>query len=630
MASNWISLKNQNFECKPNSTGRIWCPPHPFNKGRSRMPVPPVIDNRVFGAYLTVTGAGVDATPVDGSYFYSNGTYLTLSAGTTYGYSYVGYTGTGSVPSTGNTDYLNFTINQASTINWLSEGIPMTLTVINAGNGATLSAGTYTYSYGTPLYVTAGSAPAGLRCSGYTGTGNISNGTNLYVSFNLTQNSTITWDFVNGYTGYTSAALIRDFSSWSAIATFPSFARDNNFRASLDNIGYLGCGSNWYAGGGYGVLSAMTKEFWKYEPIANTWTQLADFGGGVRFAGVMQPANGSLYAGFGASGSTPMSIPLPGLTYFNDWWKYTVSSNTWTQMASCPAVARYSMCSFVIGNDIYIGGGGNAGSNSLRDFWRYNTTADTWTQIANYPATVPNTTFVQQNSFSLNGYGYVGCSYSRQFSKYDPTTNSWGFMANYYYQPIAGGTFVYDSNTAYILGGDDAGPRNMVIGYASNQDFWAKSLDYTFLAREDSTIWVLSGSVYAGFGVNFYPIVSQKTMYKANTTTTKKVLNFTYQNQNIYNQVEATSVGNPYSIVVVTASTNDIQYISGVCGRFQGSANDYVYYPNDNDELVLIAQGVTPTLVNTGNITGSVGSFIQIANLRYSTSLGKWNCYNLV
>ena len=47
------------------------------------------------------------------------------------------------------------------------------------------------------------------------------------------------------------------------------------------------------------MLDSNTKDFWEYDPVGNTWTQKADFGGTARYAAVGFSIGNKGYIGTG-------------------------------------------------------------------------------------------------------------------------------------------------------------------------------------------------------------------------------------------------------------------------------------------------------------------------------------------
>ncbi len=106
---------------------------------------------------------------------------------------------------------------------------------------------------------------------------------------------------------------------------------------SIGSKGYIGTGND----------GSYTKDFWEYDPAANTWTQKADFGGTARYCAVGFSIGSKGYIGTGCDGSS----------YTEDFWEYDPAGNTWTQKADFGGTARDGAVGFSIGSKGYIGTG---------------------------------------------------------------------------------------------------------------------------------------------------------------------------------------------------------------------------------------------------------------------------------
>jgi PKD repeat protein len=153
---------------------------------------------------LTVSSAHDSPNPSDGAHSYSNGQSVTCSVSSPVTESGVvwrctGWSGTGSVPSSGSSTVVTFTITQTSSItwNWVNEAKPV-LTVYSAHDSPNPSVGSRTYDSGTSVTcsVTSPVVEGGVTyiCTGWSGTGSVpSSGTGTSTTFTITQDSTITW-----------------------------------------------------------------------------------------------------------------------------------------------------------------------------------------------------------------------------------------------------------------------------------------------------------------------------------------------------------------------------------------------------------------------------------------------------
>jgi hypothetical protein len=202
--------------------------------------------------------------------------------------------------------------------------------------------------------------------------------------------------------------------TWTQKANFGGTARSyipNGF--SIGQYGYAGTGydgSNYY------------QDMWRWNSTTNTWTQEANFGGGLRRYTTALEINGKGYMGFGEYNSTN----------YGDWWEYDTTSNTWTQKANFPGVTRIAPVSFAINGMGYVGGGAFNTINTTfyNDFYQYDPSNNTWTAKTGFSTLGRNAAI----DFSVNGKGYMGTGYtgtwSSDFWEYDPVGDAWTQKAN--------------------------------------------------------------------------------------------------------------------------------------------------------------------------------------------------------
>ncbi|QKG51981.1 Kelch repeat-containing protein [Hymenobacter sp. BRD67] len=273
----------------------------------------------------------------------------------------------------------------------------------------------------TPLPATARYNAVAFSAAGkgYVGTGY--DGTNTNVNANYLSDF---WQFdptVNTTTT-TGTNTVTTTGSWKRVADFPmpnGVGRYSAVAASVNDIGYVGCGYD----GNY------QKDFYQYDPKANTWTPLTNgFPGNKRMGALAFTINGQMYVGTGTNNNQ----------YNTDFWAYNpAGGGTWTQKRylaniststdsyDYSAVARAYASSFVIGNLGYV----TVGSNSAvkTDCYAYDPTMDTWT--ATNPFFYTTGGGAGRNSavsFSIGNYGYVGTGASGSsrfddFWQFDPS-----------------------------------------------------------------------------------------------------------------------------------------------------------------------------------------------------------------
>jgi hypothetical protein len=214
-----------------------------------------------------------------------------------------------------------------------------------------------------------------------------------------------------GFTGFDVSSVKNDFweydptgNSWTQKANFGGGVRANAVGFSIGSKGYIGTGSN----------SGFKNDFWEYDPTSNTWTQKANFGGTARILAVGFSIGSKGYIGTGNK---------------DDFWEYDPIGNTWTQKANFGGTARYEAVGFSIGSKGYIGTGTDG--EAKNDFWEYDPIGNTWTQKANFGGKARDGAI----GFSIGSKGYIGSGYGdgmkNDFWEYDPTANKWTQKANF-------------------------------------------------------------------------------------------------------------------------------------------------------------------------------------------------------
>ena len=143
--------------------------------------------------------------------------------------------------------------------------------------------------------------------------------------------------------------------SWVQKASMP-LCRPAAVAFTIGEVAYVGTG----VASGTGITG--TKEFWKYEPAFDTWTPIADFGGIGRREAVAFVINNKGYVGLGGTNEG-------GIQRFSDFWEYDPLVDTWTQVADFPGAPRFTAGSFSIGSMGYVGTGDDP---ALEDFWEFN------------------------------------------------------------------------------------------------------------------------------------------------------------------------------------------------------------------------------------------------------------------
>jgi N-acetylneuraminic acid mutarotase len=201
---------------------------------------------------------------------------------------------------------------------------------------------------------------------------------------------------------------------WSQKADLPGSARRDAIAFTIDNIGYVGTGID----NDEAAFGQKLNDFWAYDPNANTWSQKADFPGdgglGIYFASAF---------GMGSKGYVCGGKSNPN-SYSKELWEYKPNSDSWSQRADFPGGVRYQMCSFSIGLKGYVGLGADKDIYK-KDLWEFDGGTNQWTQKANLPSSARGSA----SSFAIGLRGFICLGTNGgllgDLWEFNPFSNSW-------------------------------------------------------------------------------------------------------------------------------------------------------------------------------------------------------------
>ncbi|MCT4613530.1 MAG: hypothetical protein N4A49_01495 [Marinifilaceae bacterium] len=169
-------------------------------------------------------------------------------------------------------------------------------------------------------------------------------------------------------------------------------------------------GNYAYVGTGVGIANSSTtgdklnllKDFFKIDLTNQTITNIAaEFPGDERQDAVAFTAGGKGYVGLGYNGKTQ--------TYFNDFYEFDPTTETWTKLegdSAFPGVGTRNGIGFGYGNKGFIGTGtiANDESTTLLNniYWKYDTDTKKWTKIG-----AGGDKVTKAVSFVIDKYAYI-------------------------------------------------------------------------------------------------------------------------------------------------------------------------------------------------------------------------------
>jgi N-acetylneuraminic acid mutarotase len=276
--------------------------------------------------------------------------------------------------------------------------------------------------------------------------------------------------------------------TWVQVANAP-LSRHHPISFSLNGKGYAVTGTN--------SSSNPTDDVLEYDPIADTWTALANFPGAARGFGIGTAAdNGLAYLGFGATTTQ----------YLNDFWSFDAGTGTWTQLTSCGCSGRRHPAMIAIGDRIYVGLGDNS-SGDQNDWWMYDIPSDTWTQTASLPGPARHHPYMfNAGDQVFAGFGHSGGTIYKDWYKLDTATNTWTAMTIFQGEARVAGTQFSWNGLGYVLSGDGDNHSYMQTGemwsYNPVADTWQQLTPHPGESRWAPGSFAIGNEVFFFGGYN--------------------------------------------------------------------------------------------------------------------------------
>jgi len=260
--------------------------------------------------------------------------------------------------------------------------------------------------------------------------------------------------------GLSLSCHINFAQDWVQLEDYPGLGRNHPITFSIGTDGYVLAGQN--------ENGTYVNDFYKYDTTTDSWTQLPNFPGYPRGYAYGIAHNGKAYVGFGTSNVFDIG-PL------DDLWEYDPVSETWTELASCPCGGRLHPAMLEAGGQIFVGLGNN-NSGNLDDWWAYDLATDAWAQKADFIAEERHHPYF----FSIDDIAYVGFGHGNDiyndFYKYEPLTDTWTQVASLPAEGRVAGTQFSYNGKGYALSGDGDDHYYLETGefwqYTPETDSW--------------------------------------------------------------------------------------------------------------------------------------------------------------
>lgn len=282
-------------------------------------------------------------------------------------------------------------------------------------------------------------------------------------------------------------------NSWVKKSDFTGLKRERAVAFTANGKGYVGTGVD--------TAEIVRKDFWRYDDVLDTWTQVADLPGSERRDAVGFSINNIGYVGTGIN--TVNSSDL-GSMKLNDMWRYDPVLNSWTQIASHPSGGTpgvYFAAAFVVEGFGYVAGGKYGPNNYTSAMYRYDPTSDIWTQMASFPGGLR----YQLSALSIEDKGYVGLGtdqdlYRNDWWEYKPDTDTWAERADLPASARSNATTFTIGSRGFVCMGNNGGVLDDLWEYNPFSNTWSVRAPYGGSPRKSAVAFVLNGSAYVGTG----------------------------------------------------------------------------------------------------------------------------------
>ena len=153
-----------------------------------------------------------------------------------------------------------------------------------------------------------------------------------------------------------------------------------------------------YVGLGYGALRPFGREWWRYSPAHDSWTQLDDFPGASRSAATLCADGERVWTGTGFN------------TYnLKDWWEYRPATGSWRELRSMPDRGRVNATALCLGGRVLVTAGRafhgpQTGGGVIGEVLEYDPGSDTWYSAGELPGGARENAI----AFTIGSCGYIG------------------------------------------------------------------------------------------------------------------------------------------------------------------------------------------------------------------------------
>lgn len=253
------------------------------------------------------------------------------------------------------------------------------------------------------------------------------------------------WDNLNGRSVWDGGANIYSTRA-NGTTDFAQFSIANNAWAQKTGSpwgAYNGHAMVWLGSYLYSQQGWTNTGFARYNPVGNVWAAMAATPATVGDGGALA-TNGTYI--YGLRGNTTVTF-----------WRYDVGANSWNDGAVSDPVATVAAGGALVYP--YAPGGGDyifaSRGNSTNTFWKYRISTDTWSAVAGAPYYFTNKATLTWPGSGNLVYAFFGHDYC--FASYNIVTDTWTILPpstrwqDLYFNAAAAGDKIYSVRNDYTM-----------------------------------------------------------------------------------------------------------------------------------------------------------------------------------
>jgi N-acetylneuraminic acid mutarotase len=271
--------------------------------------------------------------------------------------------------------------------------------------------------------------------------------------------------------------------TWFQVATAANMLpRSSAVAFSVNGQGYIGTGTN--------DGTVPLSDFWKYDPGANQWLQIASLGDSLTVG--LAPRVDGVAFGIANAGKEGLGYVGTGNNYtqfLKDFWAYDPASNTWRQQVSYNGLTRTEAVAFVYNNCAYLVTGLGINNAVTNDFWKFDPSqpdSAKWTELRH----------IQKYSTETYDNAYT------TIARY----NAVGFV-------ILGVKSDGGGDKGYITTGVNGGLYQWTWEYDFATDLWTEKTPFERPARQGAVGFTLQNRGFVALGYGTSPFENLEEFY---------------------------------------------------------------------------------------------------------------------